>query len=69
MRWVVVHKPVEIDGQTFLPRREGLSFIPRELESKMTANVRKSCVQVPDKFYPVGDTVAPVFTPPGKLEV
>jgi hypothetical protein len=52
MRWVVVHKPVEIDGQTFLPRREGLSFIPKELESKMTANVRKSCVQVPDKFFP-----------------
>lgn len=49
MPWIAVHRPVQVDGQVILHRQDSASVIPAELESKMDAGAKASCIKVSDE--------------------
>lgn len=49
MPWIAVHRPVQVDGTVILHRQESASVIPAELESKLDAASKASCIKVSDE--------------------
>lgn len=54
--YIVVHRPIEINGRSFMPRQGEASIIPKELEQFLEAHHVRNCVRVAD------DALAPTNT-------
>lgn len=51
MKWIVAHRPVNIEGTVIFPRREAESVVPDELVDKMDSASRAACVKLADDRF------------------